>query len=82
VAAALANLSDVEFEELVADLLRAETGKNHRVFRRAADGGIDVRRQDDAVVEVAQCKHYLNSTFEWVGGLQHFVVERSGAAFL
>jgi hypothetical protein len=63
VGAALANLSDVEFEQLVADLLRAQTGRPHRVFRRAADGGVDVRFQDAGVLEVTQCKHYVNSTF-------------------
>lgn len=60
---ALGNLSDVEFEALIADLLRAHTGDAHRVFRRAADGGVDVRYKRRRRIEVTQCKHYFSSSF-------------------
>jgi hypothetical protein len=60
---ALENLSDVEFESLVADLLRAGTGIGARVFQRAADGGVDLRYADGDVVDITQCKHYVNSSF-------------------
>ncbi|MFJ9940987.1 nSTAND3 domain-containing NTPase [Streptomyces erythrochromogenes] len=55
-------LSDVEFEELVGDLLAAENLVHVERFSPGADGGIDLRWQDDGI-SVAQCKHYKNSTF-------------------
>lgn len=55
-------LSDVEFEELVGDLLAADNQVHVERFSPGADGGIDLRWQGDGT-HVAQCKHYKNSTF-------------------
>lgn len=56
------NLSDVEFEELVADLLTAETGDRFIRFAAGRDGGVDLRRQIRGL-HIVQCKHYQRSTF-------------------
>lgn len=50
-------LSDLDFEELVADLLSAETGLAFRAGTRGPDGGIDVLANDAAGSHVVQCKH-------------------------
>ncbi|MFJ2891789.1 restriction endonuclease [Streptomyces sp. NPDC087305] len=55
-------LSDVEFEELVGDLLSAEMNVPVERFSPGADGGIDLRWQNDGLC-IAQCKHYRKSTF-------------------
>lgn len=57
-------LSDVEFEEVTADLLAAETGIPFERFRRAPDGGVDLRSTISGSLEIVQCKHYLRSTFK------------------
>lgn len=60
----LSVLSDVEFEELVADLFAAELGVNVERFARGADGGVDLRWPDESgTYGVGQCKHYIRSTF-------------------
>lgn len=58
-------LTDIEFERLVSDLLRAETGHLHERFGVGPDGGIDLRfvDLDQGIVEIAQCKHYTKSSF-------------------
>ncbi|MFE9405283.1 restriction endonuclease [Streptomyces sp. NPDC006530] len=56
-------LSDVEFEELVADLLGAEVHTSVERFSPGADGGIDLRWNTSEGVCIAQCKHYLRSSF-------------------
>lgn len=57
------NLSDHDFELLIADLLGAETGERYEVFARGADGGIDIRFMDKAGgLDVVQCKHMEGST--------------------
>ncbi|MFF7076327.1 nSTAND3 domain-containing NTPase [Streptomyces lavendulae] len=58
----LSVLSDVEFEELVGDLLAAEKNTHVERFAPGADGGIDLRWQLDGL-HIAQCKHYRNSSF-------------------
>ncbi|MFD8910253.1 restriction endonuclease [Streptomyces sp. NPDC059575] len=55
-------LSDVEFEELVGDLLAAENQVHVERFSPGPDGGIDLRWQNDGL-SITQCKHYKNSTF-------------------
>ncbi|SCZ08871.1 Holliday junction DNA helicase ruvB N-terminus [Streptomyces sp. 136MFCol5.1] len=55
-------LSDVEFEDLVGDLLAAEMQVHVERFSAGADGGIDLRWQNEGLC-VAQCKHYRNSSF-------------------
>jgi DNA polymerase III delta prime subunit len=58
------NLSDHDFEFLVADLFRAEFGGRYEVFPRGADGGIDVRKTRPMHGPViVQCKHMLKSSF-------------------
>ncbi|MFF7074148.1 nSTAND3 domain-containing NTPase [Streptomyces pseudovenezuelae] len=56
-------LSDVEFEELAGDLLGAEVGVPVERFAAGADGGIDLRWNASGVTTIAQCKHYLRSSF-------------------
>lgn len=57
-------LSDVEFEELVADLVAADAGQNVERFARGRDGGIDLRwKRENGGQAIGQCKHYLRSTF-------------------
>jgi hypothetical protein len=60
----LSVLSDVEFEELVADLFAAEFGSNVERFARGPDGGVDLRWELGGNRRgIGQCKHYLRSTF-------------------
>jgi hypothetical protein len=58
-------LSDIEFEELVADLLAAELGITVERFGAGRDGGIDLRWSETAGggKSIGQCKHYQRSTF-------------------
>jgi conflict system STAND superfamily ATPase/restriction endonuclease len=61
----LAALSDVEFEALTSDLLRATTGNAYERFGVGPDGGIDLRFVEPASgkAEIVQCKHYVRSSF-------------------
>lgn len=61
----LSVLSDVEFEELAADLLAAELGRPVERFGVGRDGGVDLRwaNPNGRGKVVGQCKHYLRSTF-------------------
>lgn len=56
-------LSDVEFEELVGDLLGAEHDTLVERFAAGADGGIDLRWTTLEGLHIAQCKHYHRSSF-------------------
>jgi DNA polymerase III delta prime subunit len=56
-------LSDYDFEELAADLLRAETGLLFRAGTRGRDGGVDLLAIDGPARHVAQCKHYRTGDF-------------------
>ncbi|MGW6789551.1 nSTAND3 domain-containing NTPase [Streptomyces chartreusis] len=56
-------LSDVEFEELVGDLLGAEHDTLVERFAAGADGGIDLRWRLSDGLCIAQCKHYRKSSF-------------------
>ncbi|WP_435278974.1 restriction endonuclease [Streptomyces sp. 1222.5] len=56
-------LSDVEFEELVGDLLGAEHNTLVERFAAGADGGIDLRWTTPEGLHIAQCKHYHRSSF-------------------
>lgn len=58
----LAALSDIEFEHLVADLLRAHTGRAYERFAAGSDGGVDLRWTNGRT-EIVQCKHYARSSF-------------------
>ena len=55
-------LSDVEFEVVVADLLGADLDLPFERFRRAPDGGVDLRATAQGV-HIVQCKHYLRSSY-------------------
>jgi hypothetical protein len=57
-------LSPADFEQLTADLLRAEHGWSLEVFGHGPDGGVDLRARDNGKKKiVVQCKHYRGSTF-------------------
>lgn len=51
------SLSDLDFEELVADVLRAETKLPFRAGVRGRDGGIDLLAVKGRRRHVGQCKH-------------------------
>ncbi|MGH2946532.1 MAG: restriction endonuclease [Solirubrobacteraceae bacterium] len=58
------NLSDYEFEGVVADLLGAELGVRFERFTRGRDGGIDLRHipSSGKRPDIVQAKHYKGST--------------------
>ncbi|WP_371784180.1 hypothetical protein [Streptosporangium subroseum] len=57
-------LTDLDFEALACDLFSAELKTSVERFASGADGGIDLRWVTTAGgFGVAQCKHYLRSTF-------------------
>jgi Novel STAND NTPase 3/Restriction endonuclease len=51
-------LDDLEFEDLCAELLRAETGLAYRAGPRGRDEGVDLLATEDGQRHEAQCKHY------------------------
>ncbi|SFE95456.1 ATP-binding protein [Roseivivax sediminis] len=57
------NLSPIEFEALVADLMSAELGVRFETFSEGADGGIDARHSSATGNVILQAKHYRNSTW-------------------
>jgi hypothetical protein len=57
------DLSDYDFELLVADLLGVALGRTFETFPRGADGGIDLRAQLGNGQHYVQCKHYAKSSF-------------------
>lgn len=57
------NLSDHDFEMLIADLLGAELSCRFERFARGADCGIDLRSPlTDDGRNIVQCKHYVRSS--------------------
>lgn len=78
-------LSDLDFEELVADLMRAEFGRPFRAGTRGRDGGIDVLAVDDEGGEhVVQCKHYRDGTYaklRTAAKVEAAKLEAAGASF-
>lgn len=57
-------LSSFDFEELVADLLRADWNVDLEVFTPGRDTGIDLRAFADSQKEtIVQCKHMPNTSF-------------------
>lgn len=57
-------LSDVDFEELVRDLLQAELKIRLESFAAGRDGGIDIRYSPSTDAElIVQCKHYVRSGY-------------------
>src|SRR5258705_5713572 len=57
-------LSASDFEELVADLLRAEWKTDLEIFTPGPDEGIDLRAFSDSKKEtLVQCKHTPQTTF-------------------
>lgn len=61
------DLSDFDFELLVADLLGRELGRRFETFPRGPDGGIDLRSRFAGGFHYVQCKHYATSTFSKLG---------------
>lgn len=59
----LDSLSDIEFEELCADLLRKELGTKVERFSAGSDKGTDLRWQENNAVSIGQCKHYSKTPF-------------------
>lgn len=57
------DLSDYDFELLVADLLGAKFGRTFETFPRGPDGGIDLRAHLGNGLHIVQCKHYASSAF-------------------
>jgi hypothetical protein len=60
---AFANLSGLDFEELVHDLLQARWGIELEIFKPGKDGGIDLRGWQGADSLIIQCKNFAGSTF-------------------
>lgn len=56
-------LSDIEFEELCADLLATTAGVAVRRYASGKDKGKDLIWNEDTGLGIAQCKHYIKSTF-------------------
>ncbi|AMB40181.1 MULTISPECIES: hypothetical protein [Paenarthrobacter] len=57
-------MTDIDFEEIAADLLAAELERPIERFGRGADGGVDLRwKEVSGSLGIAQCKHYMDSTF-------------------
>ena len=56
------DLSDYDFELLVADLLGAEWDRAFETFSRGRDGGIDLRARLPNGTHLVQCKHYALSS--------------------
>jgi len=53
------SLSSIDFEDLVRDLLQAESGDRYEVFGPGPDGGVDLRTISPGRHKtVVQCKHY------------------------
>lgn len=58
------NLSPIDFEDLVGDLLSKKLGIDLSFFSKGKDGGIDLRYFEASDSQcVVQCKHYAGSTF-------------------
>lgn len=57
------NLSPIEFEALIADLMSAELGVRFETFSEGADGGIDARHSAATGNLILQAKHYKESTW-------------------
>jgi Restriction endonuclease len=58
------DLSDYDFELLIADLLGEEFRRSFETFPRGPDGGIDLRsRLGETGFHYVQCKHFAESTF-------------------
>ncbi len=58
-----AQLSSLDFEELIRDLLQAETGIRYETFKAGKDQGIDVRTLLSSQKTIVQCKRYIKSDF-------------------
>lgn len=70
------DLSDFDFELLVADLMGRELGRRFETFPQGPDGGIDLRSRFSRGFHYVQCKHYAKSTFGKVERAAHKERER------
>lgn len=57
------NLSALDFEELVHDLLQVTWQTRLELFKAGRDGGVDLRAYYDGQSLIVQCKNYARSTF-------------------
>lgn len=57
------NLSALDFEELVHDLLQVMWQTRLELFKAGRDGGVDLRAYCDGQSLIVQCKNYARSTF-------------------
>lgn len=57
------NLSALDFEELVHDLLQNSWKIRLELFKPGRDGGVDLRAFFDGKSLIVQCKNFANSTF-------------------
>ncbi|MES0825635.1 restriction endonuclease [Ruegeria sp. SCP11] len=57
------NLSALDFEELVHDLLQNLWGIRLELFKPGRDGGIDLRAGSDGKDLIVQCKNFAKSTY-------------------
>ena len=56
------NLSPLDFEHLVGDLLTAQTGIEFEAFKVGPDGGIDLRGKSGEAIHIVQAKRYLKTS--------------------
>ncbi|WP_281973248.1 restriction endonuclease [Ruegeria faecimaris] len=57
------NLSALDFEELVHDLLQNAWGTRLELFKSGRDGGVDLRAYSNGTNLIVQCKNFAKSTF-------------------
>ncbi|MDB2437451.1 restriction endonuclease [Hellea sp.] len=57
------NLSPLDFEHLIADLMSAEMSLRFKYYKAGADGGIDTQAFDGSRRIVLQAKRYIESNF-------------------
>ena len=57
------NLSALDFEELVHDLLQTAWDVRLELFKPGRDGGVDIRAHTNGASLVVQCKNFAKSTF-------------------
>jgi hypothetical protein len=75
------NISPLDFELLVRDLLQEELGERFESFCSGADEGVDLRHvKSGSNLIIVQCKHYANTP--WDGLLRSYRSERGKIAVL
>ena len=59
--AAIARLTDFDFEQVSKDILEAKFGVSLEIFSRGADKGVDLRHLHGPESLIVQCKHWMSS---------------------